>query len=51
MTIKEIKEQLQEDIISILEGFGIEEAMDEKDYERIKNAMCDAVIANLNRLD
>ena len=51
MKLIEVKQQLQEDILSILEGFGIEEAMDEQDYERIKNAMCDAVIANLDKLD
>jgi hypothetical protein len=50
MKLIEVKEQLQEDILSILEGFGIDEAMDKQDYERIRNAMCDAVIANLNKL-
>lgn len=50
MKLTEVKEQLQEDILSILEGFGIEEAMDERDYERIKNAICDTIIANLDRL-
>jgi hypothetical protein len=50
MKLREVKEQLQEDILSILEGFGIDEAMDEQDYERIKNAMCDAVIANLDKI-
>jgi hypothetical protein len=50
MKLIEVKEQLQEDILSILEGFGIEEAMDEVDYERIKNALCDSVIYNLDKL-
>lgn len=51
MNIKEVKEQLQEDILSILEGFGIEEAMDTRDYENIKNAICDSIISNLNKLN
>lgn len=51
MKLTEVKEQLQEDILSILEGFGIEEAMDEQDYERIKNALCDSVIFNLDKLN
>lgn len=51
MKLNEVKEQLQEDILSIIEGFGIIEAMEKQDYERMKDALCDAVIANLNRLD
>lgn len=50
MKLIEVKQQLQEDILSILEGWGIEEAMDEEDYERIKNALCDSVIHNLDKL-
>ena len=51
MKLREVKEQLQEDILSILEGWGIEEAMNKEDYERIKNALCDSVIFNLDKLD
>ena len=51
MKIREVKEQLQEDILSILEGWGINEALDEIDYEKLKNSLCDAVISNLDKLD
>ena len=51
MKLIEVKQQLQEDILSILEGFGIEDVMDEDDYEGIKNALCDSVIFNLDKLD
>lgn len=50
MKIKELKEQIQEDLLCLFEGFGIEEAMDEQDYEKFKNAMSDIVISNLNKL-
>ena len=51
MTPKEVKEQLQEDILSILEGFRADEEMDKGDYEDFKAALCQAVIDNLNKLN
>lgn len=45
--IMEIKEQLQEDILSILEGFGVDEAMEGKDYNNLVTALCDAIIKNI----
>lgn len=51
MNIKQVKEQLQEDILSILDGFRANEDMDKGDYEDFKNALCKAVIDNLNKLD
>lgn len=51
MTTKEVKEQLQEDVLSILDGWGIEEAMDENDYEKMKNALCQSIIHNINKIE
>jgi len=50
MTTKELKEQLQEDILCILESFGIDEAMEGADYNRLVSRLCDAVIHNVNKL-
>ncbi len=50
MTIKELKEQMQEDIITILEGFGVDEAMEGGDYNNMVSALCDAVINNVDKL-
>lgn len=50
MTPKQVKEQLQEDVLTILEGFGIDEAMEGADYNNLVSALCDAIIANLNKL-
>ena len=49
--MREVKEQLQEDVLTILEGFGIDEALEGKDYNNLVNALCDAIITNLNKLD
>jgi len=51
MTTEELKEQLQEDILSILEGFGIDEAMEGADYNRLVSSLCDAVVHNVNKLN
>jgi hypothetical protein len=50
MKLREVKEQLQEDILSILEGFRADEDMDKGDYEDFKNALCKAVIINLDKI-
>ena len=39
MSIKEAKEQLQEDVLTILEGFGVDEAMEGSDYNNLVNAL------------
>lgn len=44
MTEKELKEQAQEDILTILEGFGVDEAMEGGDYNNMVSALCDVVI-------
>ena len=52
MTTKEIvKEQMQEDILSLLEGMGIEEALDPKDWEALQNEICDIVITGINNIE
>lgn len=50
MTAKELKEQLQEDILCILESFGIDEAMEGADYNRLVSRLCDSVVHNVNKL-
>ena len=50
MNIKELKEQLQNDILTILEGWGIDEAMEGADYNNMVSALCDAIINNVNKL-
>jgi hypothetical protein len=50
MNIKELKEQLQEDVLSILEGFGIDEAMEGADYNNLVSTLCDTIISNINKL-
>ena len=50
MTIKEVKEQVQEDILTILEGYGVDEAMEGGDYNNLVSALCDQVVHNLNKL-
>lgn len=50
MTPQDIQEQLQEDILSILEGFTVKEVMNSQDYEKMKDALCNAVIDNIKKL-
>lgn len=51
MTPSEVKEQLQQDILTILEGFDMEDIMDEDDYEAMKDKLCNSVITNIDKLD
>jgi len=51
MTVKEVKEQLQEDVLVILEGFGVDEAMEGGDYNNMVSALCDTIINNINKLN
>jgi hypothetical protein len=50
MTTKELKEQLQEDILSVLEEWGVSEALDPNDWEKLKDTVCDIIISNVNKL-
>ena len=51
MSTKELKEQLQEDILSILEGHEIDKALCRYDYDCLAMALCDVVIKNVNQLN
>ena len=46
----EVCEQTQEDLLSLLEGFGIDEVMDVRDYENLKDNLCQIIINNFNKL-
>lgn len=48
--IRDAKEQLQEDILTILEGFRVDEALDGEDYNQMVTELCRAAIRNLNSL-
>jgi len=50
MSKSELKEQLQEDVLVILESFGVDEAMEGEDYNNLVTALCEAVIVNVNKL-
>lgn len=50
MTIREVKEQTQEDILSVLDGWEIGSLMSVKEYDKLKNALCDVVINNLDKI-
>lgn len=50
MNTNELKEQLQQDLLSLLEGMGIEDTLSPSDYENLKNEVCDIVITNVNKL-
>ena len=51
MKLEEVKEQLQEDVLTILEGFGIDEALEGADYNNLVSALCDTIITNINKLN
>lgn len=51
MTIQEVREQIQEDLLSIVEGYGLEQTMDQTDYENLMTSLCDAVVQNINKLE
>ena len=51
MTIQEVKEQTQEDLLCLLESMGLDEALDPRDWESLKTEVCDIVITNLNNLN
>jgi hypothetical protein len=51
MTIQETQEQLQEDLLSLLEGVGLEDVLDSYDWENLKNEVCEIVISRLKQLN
>ena len=51
MTIQETQEQLQEDLLSLLEGVGVEDALDPSDWENLKSEVCEIVISRLKQLN
>jgi hypothetical protein len=51
MTTQELKEQLQNDILTILEGWGIDEALEGAEYNRLVNALCENVIFRIDELN
>ena len=48
--IQQVKEQLQEDVLTILEGFGVDEAMEGQDYNNLVTALCETILSNLNNI-
>ena len=51
MSVKEAKEQLQEDVLTILEGFGVDEAMEGADYNNLVSALCETILNKLNKIN
>jgi len=50
MTVNEIKEQMQEDVMSLLESFGIKETMNNRDWDTLNTLVCDMIINYINEL-
>ena len=48
MTTRELKEQLQEDILTILESFGVDDSLEGAEYNSMVDSLCKAVIMNVN---
>ena len=48
---KQAKEQLQENVLTILEGFGIDEALEGADYNDLVTALCDTIVDTLNKIN
>lgn len=51
MTPKELKEQLQNNILTILESFGVDDALDGDEYNDMVDALCNSVIDNVDKLN
>jgi len=52
MTTKQlVKEQMQEDLLSLLEGMGLDEALDPRSWEALKTEVCDIVVTGINKLN
>jgi len=50
MTIREVKEELHEDILSVLDSFRANEDMDKGDYEDFKFALFFVINKNLDKI-
>ena len=46
-----VKEQMQEDILSLLEGMGLDEALSQPDWESLQNEICDIIITGINNIE
>ena len=51
MTTRELKEQLQEDILTILESFGVDDSLEGAEYNSMVDSLCKAVIMNVNNYE
>ena len=51
MNKQEVKQQIQEDILTILEGFEVDRFLDGGEYNSMVNALCETVINNINKLN
>ena len=52
MSTKQIvKEQMQEDLLCLLESMGLEEALNPRDWENLKNEVCDIVVTGINNIE
>lgn len=49
MTIFELKEQMQEDMLTLLESFGVKEAMEKRDWDKLSDLVCDTVIEYITK--
>jgi hypothetical protein len=46
-----VKEQMQEDLLSLLEGMGLDEALNPKDWEALQREVCDIVVTGINNIE
>ncbi len=52
MTTKQlVKEQMQEDLLSLLESMGLDEALSRPDWDALQREVCDIVVTGLNNLE
>ncbi len=51
MSIKEVKEQFLDDVLTILEEFGVDEAMEGADYNNLVRTLCDTIVNKLNKIN
>ena len=51
LVIKEVKEQLQEDVITYMEGYTPPFTFTDEDKQSITDDVCDIVVNNFNKLE
>jgi hypothetical protein len=51
ITKLEVKEQMQEDLLSLLEGMGLDEVLSPRDWKHLQNEVCDIVITGINNIE